>query len=188
MKYHYGHKIREIRERHKMTLKEVASQADISDSLLSQIERDQVSPAIDTLLRILDVLEIDMEYIFRDYKRPSNIHVVRKEERKVFTMDEVRYELFSSLEHQDPEHGIEAYFMELQPGQERGNEVYGHVGQEMGIILEGCGHFSYGNEEFVLNKGDSVSYESNIPHTLKNRGNEILKSIWVITPPRLFQK
>ncbi len=187
MKYAFGYKIREVRERRKMTLKETAARAEISDSLLSQIERDQVSPAIETLLRILDVLEIDMEYIFRDYKRPLDVHVVRREERRVYTMEQVRYELFSSLDHQDPEHGIEAYFMELPPGQERGSTEYGHMGQEMGIILEGTATFYYGSEVTQLEAGDSISYQSTIPHRLVNQGDKTVKSIWIITPPRMFQ-
>ena len=59
MKYKFGEKLRIVRERKGMTLKEVARQAGVSESLISQIERNRVSPSIDTLLQIADVLEID---------------------------------------------------------------------------------------------------------------------------------
>ena len=54
-------------------MKEVAEKAGVSESLVSQIERNKISPAIDTLLKIIDVLEIDLEYIFSDYKRCQRI-------------------------------------------------------------------------------------------------------------------
>lgn len=187
MQYAFGHRIREIRERRQMTLRDTAAQASISDSLLSQIERDQVSPSIDTLLRILDVLEIDMEYLFRDYKRPGRVQIVRRAERRLVTSGPARYELLSRLEDQDPEHGLEAYLLELPPGEERGSTEYGHIGQEMGVILEGRAEFCYGSETFILEAGDSITYQSTMPHRLLNRGAHNLRSIWIISPPRMFR-
>lgn len=65
MKYRVGEKIRLVRERKTLTLRQVAQQAGVSESLISQIERNKVSPAIDTLLSIADALDIDLEYLFR---------------------------------------------------------------------------------------------------------------------------
>ena len=50
MKYTFGEKLRTVRERKGLTLKEVAGQAGVSESLVSQIERNKVSPSVDTLL------------------------------------------------------------------------------------------------------------------------------------------
>lgn len=69
MKHAFGEKIREIRERKHLTMREVAERAGVSESLISQIERNRISPAIDTLLKIIDILEIDLDFIFREFKR-----------------------------------------------------------------------------------------------------------------------
>jgi transcriptional regulator with XRE-family HTH domain len=53
MKYQFGEKIREVRNRRQLTLREVADRAGVSESLVSQIERDKISPAIDTLQIII---------------------------------------------------------------------------------------------------------------------------------------
>ena len=58
--------------------------------------------------------------------------------------------------------------------------------KEFGVILEGQGDLVYGTETYHLNTCDSVSFSSDIPHTLKNTGEVILKAIWIITPPRLL--
>jgi transcriptional regulator with XRE-family HTH domain len=49
--YKFGDKIRAIREKKKFTLKDIAEKINVTESLLSQIERNKVSPAIDTLLK-----------------------------------------------------------------------------------------------------------------------------------------
>ena len=59
--FRFGEKLRTVRERKGYTLKVVAQAAGVSESLVSQIERNRVSPAIDTLLSLADALEIDLE-------------------------------------------------------------------------------------------------------------------------------
>ena len=60
--YHFGEKLRMVREHKGMTLKVVAEKAGVSESLVSQIERNKVSPAIDTLLALADALDINLEF------------------------------------------------------------------------------------------------------------------------------
>ena len=182
----FGDKIRIVRERKGITLKEVAIKANVSESLVSQIERNKVSPSIDTLLAIVDALDIDLEYLFKDYKKNKKVHIVRMDERNRLILKNVKYEQLSILTEPSKEHSIEAISLEIQPGGEKGDIEYGHVGNELGIILEGKGELLYGTEVYELNEGDSVSFSSDIPHNLKNVGKKILKAIWVITPPRMF--
>ena len=61
----FGSRLRAVRERRQMTLREVARKAGVSESLVSQIERDKVSPSIDTLLNITEALGVHPEYLFR---------------------------------------------------------------------------------------------------------------------------
>ena len=51
MMHPFGEKIREVRERKHLTMREVAEKAGVSESLISQIERNKISPAIDTLVQ-----------------------------------------------------------------------------------------------------------------------------------------
>jgi transcriptional regulator with XRE-family HTH domain len=185
-KFKFGDKIRIVRERKGITLKEVAEQADVSESLVSQIERNRVSPSIDTLLAIADVLDIDLEYLFRDYKRTKKVHIVRADKRNSLILKNVKYEQLSVLNEPSKEHAIEALYLEIQPGAEKGDIEYGHKGNELGFIIQGKGELLYGTEVYELNEGDSISFSSDIPHNLKNVGEKVLKAFWVITPPRMI--
>ncbi len=188
MDFQIGHKLRAVRKRRKLTLREVATRAGVSESLVSQIERDKVSPAIDTLLRIADILDIDMDYLFSDLKKSKQVMVVRAHERHQIIKDGVSYEQLSRTPEEQEEYGIEAYYMQISPGHESGSDLYGHKGKELGTIISGQGEFTIGNQTLRLAAGDSISFASDVPHVLKNTGHEPLRAYWTITPPKMFNK
>ena len=184
MKYQFGDKIRSVRERRSLTLKEVAEKAGVSESLVSQIERNRVSPAIDTLLALVDALEIDLEYLFADFKRDRTLKIVRKKERSFFkTNPGVLYENLAQVEEQGRD-GIEAYAITIAPGAKTGNAEYGHPGWELGIVEAGQAELTMGNKTHILKSGDSVSFRADAPHILVNPGSNPLRMFWVITPPK----
>ena len=186
VRYRFGELIRTVRERKGLTMREVANKAEVSESLISQIERDKVSPSLDTLLTIAEVLQIDLEYLFQDFKKTKKVSIVRSDDRNAMVLKQIRYEQLSSFSSPNEKHAIEAFILTIKSGQEKGDFEYGHPGRELGFILSGKGRLHYGTETYDLNEGDSISFTSDIPHTLKNTGNDDLKAIWVITPPRLF--
>jgi len=185
-KFTFGEKLREVRERKKMTMKDVAEKAGVTESLISQIERNKVSPAIDTLLNISEILDIDLEYLFSNFKRTKEVQLIHKNERSLHVIKGVKYEQLSRAVSRNNEHGIEAYQLEIEPGENQGSAEYGHVGMELGIIIQGKGELSYGTEVYKLTAGDSLSFASDIPHVLRNTGSTALKAIWIVTPPKNF--
>ena len=184
MKYRFGDKIRSIREKKGMTMKDVAARAEVTESLISQIERNKVSPAMDTLMAIVDALDIDLEYLFSDLKKKRDVHLVRINERTRHLFDKVVYEKLAHMKSGDDDHGLEAYYLEVMPGGERGDREYGHVGKELGVVIEGKGEFVIGTKSYMLEEGDSISFSSDVPHVLKNSSKKTLKMFWVVTPPK----
>lgn len=184
--YHFGDKIRQVRERKGITLKQAAEKAGVSESLVSQIERNKVSPSVDTLLNLAHVLGIDFDFLFSDYRQKRNVDLVKHNEQRRLEAGGVIYNQLSMLHGTDSGHSLEALHMEIAPGSEKGSSDYGHPGRELGYILQGTGVLLYGAEVYKLEKGDSISFSSDIPHILRNTGKNILKAIWVITPPRML--
>lgn len=184
--YRFGEKLRTVRERRGVTLKEVASIAHVSESLVSQIERNKVSPSVDTLLSIAEALEIDLEYLFKDYKKDKLVTIITLEDRDQMILNKVVYEQLSCIN--DGPNKVEAFQITIEPGGEKGAIEYGHKGSEIGILLEGSGQLVYGTETYFLKKGDTVSFSSDIPHILRNTDTKTMKAIWIITPPRVFKQ
>lgn len=184
MKYKFGEKLRTVRERKKRTLKEVALEAGVSESLVSQIERNKVSPSIDTLLLIADVLDIDYEYLFSDYRQKRKVAIIRKDARASITTPKMMIQQLSVPGEGTAEHAIEAFSLQIDVGGEKGDREYGHSGWEFGVILKGEAELIYGNESYELGEGDSISFPSDSPHLFKNSGETMLEAIWVVAPAR----
>jgi transcriptional regulator with XRE-family HTH domain len=184
--YRFGEKLRKVRERKGYTLKVVATRAGVSESLVSQIERNRVSPAIDTLLTLADVLDINLDYLFEDYRRKRPVQVIRNAERRTLSEEDVKFEELARPDEADGRHALESYVIEIPAGSQTHRGSYGHLGREFGVIVQGKGQLHYENLIYDLNEGDSVSFSASAPHTLTNNGDTILRAIWVVTPPQRF--
>ncbi len=182
----FGEKLRIVREQKGLTLKSVAKAAGVSESLVSQIERNHVSPAIDTLLSLADVLDINLEFLFEEYRRERPVYVIRKNERPMIHEDDIVYEELAKADEKDRENSLESYVIKIPAGSHTHHGSYGHVGREFGVVIQGTARLKYEKNEYILNKGDSVSFPASCPHTIENAGDEELKAIWVVTPPQRF--
>lgn len=186
--YHFGEKLRQVREHKGYTLKTVAQKAGVSESLVSQIERNYVSPAIDTLLSLADVLDINLEFLFEEYKKDRPVQVIRAKERASVKEDDTIYEELARPSSTDPDNSLEAYVLRIPAGSYTHKGSYGHIGREIGYILKGKAKLTYENKEFLLEEGDSVSFSATVSHKLDNIGDGDLEAVWVVTPAQRFSK
>lgn len=184
--FHFGEKLRVVRERKGYTLKYVAQRAGVSESLVSQIERNKVSPAIDTLLAIVNVLDVNLEFLFEEYRRSRPVKVVRFNERRKIKEGPVAYEELARPLHEDEEHSLESYLVEVPVGERTHRGAYGHPGCELGYLIQGHAQLLYESNQYELFEGDSVSFSAAVPHTLVNIGDVPVKALWVVTPPQRF--
>jgi len=182
MKTKLGALLRTIRSSRNMTIKEVTSKAGVSSSLLSQIERNRISPSLDTLLQILEVYGVSPNKFFKDYETSSKVEIVKQGDRKTYQRKGFKYEKLCGESQSKGNYSFNAFFLELAPGQERGDVKDGHIGRELGIVVKGTAQIVYGEEIYKINKGDSVSFFSQIPHVIQNISDEIFQAYWVVTP------
>ncbi len=184
--YHFGEKLRKVREHKGYTLKVVAQKAGVSESLVSQIERNHVSPAIDTLLSLADVLDINLEFLFEEYRKNRPVQIVRSTERPSMNEEDVVYEELSKPDSSDKTNSFESYVIKIPVKSHTHRGSYGHLGRELGFILKGKAKLLYENNEYVLGKGDSVSFSAGVPHVLENIGDDELEAFWLVTPAQRF--
>ena len=184
--YRFGEKLREIREKKGITLKTVASKIEVSESLISQIERNKVSPSIDTLFSIAEALDIDLDYLFSDYQKKRKVSILKESDRQKIETDGIIYHQLSVLPAATDKHAIESFVMEISKGSIKGHDDYGHTGNEFGYILEGKGKLTYGKDEYLFTAGDSISFSSEIPHKVECLSDEPLKALWLVNPPKIL--
>lgn len=182
MKTKLGALLRAIRNTQHLTIKEVASKAGVSSSLLSQIERNRISPSLDTLLQLLEVYGVSPNRFFKDYETSSKVEIVKKDDRQIYERKGFKYETLCGESQAKGSHSFNAFFLELAPGQKRGDTNDGHLGRELGIVLSGTAQLIYGEEVYEIQAGDSVSFFSQIPHVIRNTSEDIFQAYWVVTP------
>lgn len=184
--FRVGEKIRTVRENKGYTLKMVAKAAGVSESLVSQIERNHISPAIDTLLALAEVLDINLEFLFEEYRRERLVHITRAKERAKIKEDKIVFEFLSNNLGNGQNDSFESYLIKIPPHSKTNHGSYGHIGREFGLILKGVCTLNYEGHEYSLEEGDSVSFSAACPHTIQNNTDEILEAVWTVTPPQRF--
>jgi transcriptional regulator with XRE-family HTH domain len=175
-----GERIRHYRTLKKITGKELARRVGVSRSLISQIEQDTANPSIDTLRKITQALEIPIVLLFEEVN-PPNGFVVTKNKRKMLKVPEssLVYELLTP----DLNRKIEFLWIEIEPGKQIEPVAFAHEGEECAVVLEGQLFFRINGQEYYLNPGDSISFDSSQPHSIANLGSEKVVLVTAITPP-----
>ena len=81
----------------------------------------------------------------------------------------------------------EVAFMQIvyEPGASSSDhgEVSCHPGYEYGYVISGMLEITIGNEVFTLQAGESLGFDSTIPHTLRNPGTERMLGVWFVHGP-----
>jgi transcriptional regulator with XRE-family HTH domain len=176
-----GKALRAYREKTGRYQSEVAREAGISTSMLSQIERAAVSPSIETLMAVCGALEVDMADLFRRLSPQTPVRIVSPAHRLRTEERGVRYEqLISSSDTAFP---AEMFMLEVEPGKQIGLSGQGHEGVEMGLVLEGRARLNVDGVEHELNEGDSVCFSCHLPHTLRNIAGVNFQAVWTTLPP-----
>ena len=177
-----GRIIRRFREQSGRNLSDVAAEAAISTSMLSQIERAVVSPSIDTLFHVCDALHMDIGGLFSRLQPQSRVRIAHPRGRLATSSRGVRYEQLAVSP--DPSHPAELFLLTMEPGSSLGIEERGHEGIEMGYVLEGEAALHIEQSEQQVRRGDSLTFSSHLPHRLSNHGSLPFRAVWAVLPPQ----
>jgi transcriptional regulator with XRE-family HTH domain len=173
-----GEKIRELREQKGLSLQDMATRTGYTSALLSQAENHLISPPLGALIKIAKALEVKVGTFFGDEPRES-YSIVRKDERKHIS----RYasKEGESLGFDKKDRQMEPFLVSLEPATVKSEKLSAHDGEEFIFILEGEMEAILGDHKDVLYPGDSIYYDSAIPHKVqchREIPTKILAVIW----------
>ena len=175
-----GERLRAIRNRRRLTLREVADRAGLSESFLSQVERGRASASIASLRRIADGLGVAMSDLFQPLE-PTRARVLRRADRPTLAFGILGRKMLLTPK---PLHELEVFVGELDPGGSTGAEQYAHGdSEELFVVLRGSVLLELGDELHELETGDSIDYRSSTPHRISNAGEDAAEVMWIISPP-----
>lgn len=176
-----GGQIFEHRRRRNLTVRELAARSGVSHSTISLIERNKMSPSIDTLGAILDALGLSLSVFFsgHDSKQRYSPFYRSEELVEIGRVDAISYRVVGfDFPHRDMMVLHERYKQGTSTG-----DLFSHDAQEAGIVIGGAVEVTVGDHRRVLEPGDSYYFDSRIPHAFRNVADGESEIFSAISPP-----
>src|SRR5438874_12439793 len=197
-----GQRLRQRRSETQLSLRELARRLSISPSALSQIETGKSRPSVSTLYAIVSELGISLDELFggreqsrarprRSPARPAapersaespagdSGRLQQAATRQAIELQSgVRWERLTA--QPDPEADF-LYVVYDVGGSSSQNDLFmRHAGREYGLVLTGTLEVTVGFDTYEVGPGDSISFDSTIPHRLRNSGDEPVTGVWFV--------
>lgn len=184
-----GEKIKILREQKGLLLKDVADRTGFSTALISQMENHLVSPSLGTLIKLAKALDVKVGDFF-GISHDDPYTIVRKDEQKTVSRfaskEGVKYGYsYGSLGFDLKNRHMEPFIVTLEPATIKTSKTSTHEGEEFIYVLEGEMEVILGNHRDVLYPGDSIYYDSTIPHRVQchqQRNTKILAVLYTLNP------
>lgn len=205
-----GRRLRAHRERSQLSLRELARRLGISPSAVSQIETGKSLPSVSTLYAIVSELGMSLDELFsgspprpvaapkaagpkspprraKGHRSPvvaepaaeSDGRVQRKGTRKAIQLESgVRWERLTPTSDPDADFLYVVYDVGGSSCQDE--RFIRHSGREYGLVLSGTLQVTVGFDSYTLGPGDSICFDSTIPHCLTNVGTEPVHGVWFV--------
>ncbi len=161
-----GSTIRELRQKHGLTIAEIAEQTGISRGMLSKIENAQTATSLETLAKLTNALGISLSTFFRNYDVPrgsaqlvkngEGMEVVRRGTKRGHTYHLLAYD-------QGPTKLFEPFLITMDDASEV-FPTFEHLGVEFIYMLEGKIEYRHGQSTYLLEPGDALTFRGDIPH------------------------
>lgn len=173
-----GKKIRKRRRAIDMTLQQVADRVGLSIGFLSQIERGASTPSLASLCNIAEALGTSIDTFVKPPQQSGTVS--RHGKREAFSLGDTRrtYEFLGAA---FPDAKLHPTLVRRPPGHV--SEIMHNKGEDFVYVLEGSMLLEIDGERHILNKGDSMHFQSHLPHRSATLGTETTLELWIRTQP-----
>lgn len=201
-----GERIRQARVERGMGVRELARKVNCSASMISQIEGGTTNPSVSTLYGISSALGISTDSLIVGSPLPDGRAsgvptdatrrggtsgrrstrsrvgpsiVLHPADRRTINLERgVRWELLMPIPESNAEFMEVIY--EVGGGSTADDHAIRHNGREYSLILAGELSVQIGFEQLVLRPGDSMAFDSTVPHRFWNAGEIPVRAIWFV--------
>jgi transcriptional regulator with XRE-family HTH domain len=177
-----GKRLRELRQQKNLSVRALATLSGLAVNTLSMIENGRTSPSVSTLQILARALDLPIAAFFEQATVDKKVVHVHNQHRPFVMVDTTR------LEHLGKDlsrNAVQPFVVTLQPGSGSGQSLIVHTGHELVYCLSGQVLYSIEGETYLLEAGDSIVFESHLPHRWENTGIEPAQVILVLIPADL---
>jgi len=188
VKNEIGAKIKELRKSREITLESLAKESNISLDLMENIEKGKIVPSLTPLTKIARSLGVRLGTFLDDAPQTGPVIVQNGESDQVvyFSGEENQTDIsaleFHSLGAGKNDRNMEPFIIDVHTNE--GEFVLSsHEGEEFIYVLEGEIEVKYGQDNYIVSKGDSIYYDSIVPHHLHSHNGKTSKILAVVYTP-----
>ncbi len=178
-----GKNIKALRLAQKLTIQTLSEKAGITKGYLSKVENSDKAPPVSTLLVIAKALGVTMSQLLGEESTPVRCSVVKKNERSLMARNGAVFGYsYETLAHHYPNKKMEPYLLTI-PAEAEDRALFQHEGEEMLLVIEGTMRFLHGEDEYIVETGDCVYFDSSVPHFGRPADGRDVKCVMVIYVP-----
>ncbi len=168
-----GERIRIMRERQHLNIKQLAEKTGYKEEYLNKIEEGKISPPVGALISISRALAVDSKTLLSEDKK----------KRRQSYLKRTKAYAYRSLTPDAEDKHLWAYLVALEPKKQHEMVAYKHEGEEFMYVLEGKVEVTVGEEAHELKKGQTIHFNSGVNHNLRNLSSKASKLIVVVYTP-----
>lgn len=164
-----GKRIQSYREKQNLTIEDLANRTVLSEDFLRAVEEDDMYPSLRPLVKISRALGVRLGTFMDDHISSDPLIVRLAEREEELTMHPDGKEpgmVFHSLGKGKTDRHMEPFFIEMLPESCKDMSLSSHEGEEFIVVQSGKMRLIYGQEESILEAGDSVYFNSVVPHNV----------------------
>ena len=159
--------IKSLRKKRAITIQELAEKTDLTPGYLSKIENSTTPPPIPTLAKIAYGLGVHVSYFFEEEGEGNGgLSIIKENKRKKLIGDYTPFGYqYEAVIQRKKDKNIKPLIVTLPYGQNPDEIPYNsHDGEELIYVLSGKMTFYYDDEQFPVERGDCLYFDSTIPH------------------------
>jgi len=175
-----GARLKQLRLSRGISQRELAKRAGVTNSTVSLVEQNNVSPSVSSLKKILDALSVSISAFFAgdELSQPQSFY--RQGELTEIGDGTLSWQLVAARR---PARRMSIIHERYPPGADSGEEMLEHDGEEGGVVISGQIEITVNGEVGVLGAGDAYYFDSRLPHRFRNIGDEACVIVSASTPP-----
>jgi transcriptional regulator with XRE-family HTH domain len=173
-----GAQLRARRVDRGMSQRELARRLGLSPSLISQIEKGQSRPSVQTLYGMVTELGLSLDQLFlsgADARRPFSD---ARDGQTIELETGVRWTRLAGA----PDGTVDFLSVEYDVGGSSSADegLQRHAGREYGYVIQGQLAVEVGSDHHDLGPGDAIAFDCTTPHRMWNTGDEPARGIWFV--------